>query len=100
MKFENTSDGYLLLREYVADDGYIYAEIWGRPTGKEVELDSEPEYLGADYSKWITYKKVKENGKVVEDDVLHTDTYQPLIDEKGKTIAPNSEELNIAPANY
>jgi vancomycin resistance protein YoaR len=100
MKFENTSDGYLLLREYVAEDGYIYAEIWGRPTGKEVELDSEPEYLGADYSKWITYKKVKENGKVVEDDVLHTDTYQPLIDEKGKTIAPNSEELNIAPANY
>ena len=100
MKFENTSDGYLLLREYVADDGYIYAEIWGRPTGKEVELDSEPEYLGADYSKWITYKKVKENGKVVEDDVLHTDTYQPLIDEKGKTIAPNSEELNIAPVNY
>ena len=100
MKFENTSDGYLLLREYVAEDGFIYAEIWGRPTGKEVELDSEPEYLGADYSKWITYKKVKENGKVVEDDVLRTDTYQPLIDEKGKTIAPNSEELNIAPANY
>jgi vancomycin resistance protein YoaR len=100
MKFENTSDGYLLLREYVAEDGYIYAEIWGRPTGKEVELDSEPEYLGADYSKWITYKKVKENGKVVEDGVLRTDTYQPLIDEKGKTIAPNSEELNIAPVNY
>ena len=100
MKFENTTDGYLLLREYVADDGYIYAEIWGRPTGKEVELDSEPEYLGADYSKWITYKKVKENGKVVEDGVVHTDTYQPLIDDKGKTIAPNSEELNIAPVNY
>jgi vancomycin resistance protein YoaR len=100
MKFKNTTDGYILLREHVADDGYIYAEVWGRPTGKEVELDSEPEYLGADYSKWITYKKVKENGKVVEDDVLHTDTYQPLIDEKGKTIAPNSEELNIAPVNY
>src|SRR5215210_566596 len=100
MKFENTTDGYLLLREYVAEDGYIYAEVWGRPTGKEVELDSEPEYLGADYSKWITYKKVKENGKVVEDGVIHTDTYQPLIDDKGKTIAPNSEELNIAPVNY
>ena len=100
MKFENTSDGYLLIREYVAEDGYIYAEIWGKPTGKEIELDSEPEYLGSDYSKWITYKKVKENGKVVEDDVLHTDTYQPLIDEKGKTIAPNSEEVHISPANY
>jgi vancomycin resistance protein YoaR len=100
MKFENTSDGYLLIREYVAEDGYIYAEIWGKPTGKEIELDSEPEYLGSDYSKWITYKKVKENGKVVEDDVLHTDTYQPLIDEKGKTIAPNSEEVHISPVNY
>ncbi|MDQ4043281.1 MAG: VanW family protein [Actinomycetota bacterium] len=100
MKFENTSDGYLLIREYVAEDGYIYAEIWGKPTGKEIELDSEPEYLGSDYSKWITYKKVKENGKVIEDDVLHTDTYQPLIDEKGKTIAPNSEEVHISPVNY
>jgi vancomycin resistance protein YoaR len=100
MKFENTSDGYLLIREYVAEDGYIYAEIWGKPTGKEIELDSEPEYLGSDYSKWITYKKVKENSKIVEDDVLHTDTYQPLIDEKGKTIAPNSEEVHISPVNY
>jgi vancomycin resistance protein YoaR len=100
MKFENTSDGYIFLREYVADDGYIYAEIWGRPTGKTVEMDSEPEYLGSDYSKWITTQKVTEDGKVVFDEVLHTDTYQPLIDEKGKTIAPNSEELNIAPVNY
>jgi vancomycin resistance protein YoaR len=100
MKFKNTTDGYLFLREYVADDGYIYAEIWGRPTGKTVEMDSEPEYLGADYSKWITTQKVTENGEVIFDDVLHTDTYMPLIDEKGKTIAPNSEELNIAPVNY
>jgi vancomycin resistance protein YoaR len=100
MKFQNTSDGYLLLREYVADDGYIYAEIWGRPTGKTVEMDSEPEYLGADYSKWITYQKVTEDGEIVFDDVFHEDTYQPLIDEKGKTIAPNAEELNIAPVNY
>ncbi len=101
MKFQNTSDGYLLLREYVADDGYIYAEIWGKPTGKKVEMDSEPLYLGADYSQWETYQKVTdENGKVIFDEVLHKDTYMPLIDEKGKTIAPNSEELNIAPVNY
>jgi vancomycin resistance protein YoaR len=101
MKFENTTDGYIFLREYVADDGYIYAEIWGRPTGKKVEMDSEPLYLGADYSQWETYQKVTdENGKVTFDDVIHKDTYMPLIDEKGKTIAPNSEELNIAPVNY
>jgi vancomycin resistance protein YoaR len=101
MKFENTTDGYIFLREYVADDGYIYAEIWGKPTGKKVEMDSEPLYLGADYSQWEAYKKVTdEDGKVIFDGVLHKDTYMPLIDEKGKTIAPNSEELNIAPVNY
>jgi hypothetical protein len=101
MKFENTTDGYIFLREYVADDGYIYAEIWGKPTGKTVEMDSEPLYLGADYSQWETYQKVTdEKGKVIFDDVIHKDTYMPLIDDKGKTIAPNSEELNIAPVNY
>jgi vancomycin resistance protein YoaR len=101
MKFKNTTDGYLLLREYVADDGYIYAEIWGRPTGKTVEMDSQPEYLGSDYSEWITYQKVTdENGKVVFDDVLHKDTYKPLIDDKGKTIPPNYPYLNIAPVIY
>jgi vancomycin resistance protein YoaR len=99
MKFKNTTDGYLLLQESVGDDGYIYASIYGRPLGKEVEMDSEPEYVGADSSKWITYQKVKENGKVTFDDVVHTDTYMPLVDEHGKTIAPNSEELNVAPVN-
>lgn len=100
MKFKNTTDGYLLLREMVGDDGFIYAEIWGQPTGKTVEMDSEPEYLGADYSEWITYQKVTENGKVVSDGPIRKDTYKPLVDDKGKTIPPNSEELNIAPVNY
>ena len=100
MKFENTTDAYVLLREYVADDGYIYAEIWGQPTGKAVEMDSEPEYVGPDYSKWITYQKVTENGKVVFDDALRKDTYKPLVDDKGKTVAPNDPYLNIAPAIY
>jgi vancomycin resistance protein YoaR len=99
MKFKNTTEGYLLLQESVGDDGYIYASIYGRPTGKEVEMNSEPEYLGPDSSKWITYQKVKEDGKVTFDDVVHTDTYMPLVDEHGKTIPPNSEELNIAPVN-
>jgi vancomycin resistance protein YoaR len=99
MKFKNDTDGYLLIREYVAEDGFIYAEIWGRPTGKEVEMDSEPEYVGPDYSEWVTYQKVKENGKVVFDDVLRKDTYKPLVDEKGKTIRPDSEEVIIAPVN-
>ena len=99
MKFKNDTEGYLLLREYVADDGYVYAEIWGRPTGEEVEMSSEPEYIGPDYSKWTTYKKVKEDGKVVFDDIFHKDVYEPLVDEKGKTIRPDSEEAKPAPAN-
>jgi vancomycin resistance protein YoaR len=99
MKFKNDTNGYLLLREYVSDDGYIYAEFWGRPTGEEVEMNSEPEYVGPDYSKWITYKKVKENGKVVFDDVFHKDVYEPLVDEKGKIIRPDSEEAKPAPVN-
>jgi len=99
MKFKNTTEGYLLLREYVADDGYIYAEIWGRPAGKEVEMDSEAEYMGPDYSKWVTHKKVKENEKVVFDEVLYRDTYKPLVDEKGKIIRPDSEEVITAPVN-
>lgn len=99
MKFKNDTEGYVLLREYVADDGYIYAEIWGQPTGEEVEMSSEPEYVGPDYSKWTTYKKVTENGEVVFDDVFHKDVYYPLVDEKGKTVRPDSEEVTIAPVD-
>lgn len=99
MKFKNDTDAYILLREWVADDGFIYAQIWGQPTGEEIEMDSEPTYLGPDYSKWTTYKKVKDNGKVVFDDVFHKDTYQPYIDEHGKVIPPNSEEAKPAPVN-
>ncbi len=99
MKFKNDTDGYLLIREYVAEDGFIYAEIWGQPTGEEVEMDSKPTYLGPDYSKWTTYKKVKEDGEVVFDDVFHKDVYMPLVDEKGKTIRPDSEEAKPAPIN-
>lgn len=99
MKFKNDTDSYILLREWVADDGYIYAEIWGQPTGRKVEMDSEPTYLGADYSKWETYKKVKEDGKVTFDGLFHKDTYQPYVDEHGKVFPPNSKEVTVAPVN-
>lgn len=99
MKFKNDTNSYILLQEWVADDGYIYAEIWGRPTGREVEMDSEPIYLGANYSRWETYKKVKENGKVTFDELFNEDTYQPYVDEHGKVFAPNSDEVTVAPVN-
>lgn len=88
MKFQNNTDGYLLLQEYVADDGYIYADIYGKPNGTEVSMRSKPLHMGADYSKWITYQTVTQNGETVYDGELHTDVYYPLTDEKGKTIKP------------
>jgi hypothetical protein len=55
---------------------------------------SEPVHMGKDYSKWITYMTKTVNGKVVFDGVLHKDTYEPLIDEKGKIPPPI---VNVAP---
>ena len=95
MKFENTTDGYLLLQQYVAEDGYIYADIYGKPTGKKVKMNSKPIYKGADASKWITYQTVTQNGETLYDGELHTDVYYPLTDEKGETIKPT--EVYVPP---
>ena len=95
MRFRNTTDGYLLIQESVGEDGYVYASIYGRPTGTEVQMDSEPTYREEDASEWVTYKKVKEDGKVTFNGSVFTTSYQPLIDEKGKTIPPT--ELTPAP---
>jgi vancomycin resistance protein YoaR len=97
MKFRNTTDAYVLVREYVAGDGYIYAEVWGRPNGTEVSMTSRPTYEGPDAASWVTYKTVKEDGKVVFDDVLHTDTYKSLIDKDGREVPPS--EIVPAPVN-
>ncbi|CAN5632768.1 VanW family protein [soil metagenome] len=88
MKFENTTDGYLLLQEYVAKDGHIYADIYGKPNGKEVKMSSKPLYKRADSSKWITYQTVTQDGETLYDGELHTDVYYPLTDKKGKKIKP------------
>jgi vancomycin resistance protein YoaR len=97
MKFRNTTDGYLLLRERVAEDGYVYAEIWGRPNGTEVEMSSKPTYLGEDGSEWVTSQTVKKDGEVIFDGVLHRDTYEPLVDQHGKEIPP--PEVPVAPVD-
>lgn len=78
MRFENNTRGYLLLKEWVGNDGYVHAQIWGRPTGKHVRMWSREVASGPGYTKWITYKKVTRNGKVLFDGILHEDIYQPL----------------------
>lgn len=83
MKFKNTSPGYVLVQEWVDDQGYVNASIYGKPNGTKVTMNSKKvaEYddsEGNPVTKWVTYQKVTKNGKVVFDDVLHTDTYKYL----------------------
>ncbi len=97
MKFRNTTDGYVLLRERVARDGYVYAEIWGRPTGTEVTMNSKPAYMGRDGSEWVTRQKIEKDGKVIFDGVLHRDSYEPLVDEYGNSIP--TPDVPVAPVD-
>jgi vancomycin resistance protein YoaR len=85
MKFKNTSEGYVLLQEYVSDNGYIYANVYGVPENIEVEMSSRPVYRNEDASKWMTYYERKKNGKVVFRDQWAT-AYGALIDDEGKKI--------------
>lgn len=94
MKFENTSEGYVLVREYVADDGYLYAEVWGKPTGVRVEMSSRQVSANERRTAWITYQTVEREDETVFDGVLHRDTYEPLISEEGEPI-PNAEPAPV-----
>jgi vancomycin resistance protein YoaR len=85
MKFKNTTDGFVLLQEYVSDDGYIYANVYGVPDNVEVEMSSEPVYRYENSSEWVTYYTRTNNGKVDYQDKWNTE-YGALIDHKGKKI--------------
>ena len=85
MKFQNTSEGYVLIQESVSDDGYIYANIYGVPDNIDVEMSSEEVWMTDDASEWTTSYTRSENGKVVYEDSWNTD-YDALVDEKGKQI--------------
>ncbi len=77
MKFKNTTDGYIVIREWVDSEGFLNAEIHGRPTGKEVEMRTEKVFEDPTRGiKWATYKTVKnEDGEVIEDGLLHEYIY-------------------------
>jgi vancomycin resistance protein YoaR len=77
MKFKNTTDGYIVIREWVDEKGFLNAEIIGRPTGKKVEMRTEKIWERPQVGiKWATYKKVTdEDGKVLFDGLLHSYIY-------------------------
>jgi len=77
MKFKNTTDGYVVIREWVDEKGFLNAEIYGRPTGKKVEMRTEKVFEDpARGIKWATYKTVtNEDGEVIRDGLLHDYVY-------------------------
>jgi vancomycin resistance protein YoaR len=93
MQFENTTDGYILLEEYVAD-GYVYANVYGVPDNVNVEMSSEELWMSEDASEWVTYYTRTEGGEVVYEDKWNTE-YDALIDDKGKKIP--TPDVNVEP---
>jgi vancomycin resistance protein YoaR len=87
MKFKNTTDGYLLVREWVDEKGFLTAEIHGQPTGKKVEMHTEKVFERPQRGiKWATYKKVTdEDGKVLFNGLIHDYiySYNPPVPEGG-----------------
>ena len=76
MKFRNTTEAPILIREFVDDKGYLNAQILGQPTGKEVEMTTEKIFEDTTRGiRWDTFKKVTENGEVTFNDMIHTYTY-------------------------
>ncbi len=77
MKFKNTTDGYIVIREWVDEKGFLNAEIIGRPTGKKVEMRTEKVWERPQVGiKWATYKKVTdEDGKVLFDGKIYDYIY-------------------------
>lgn len=76
MQFKNNTGSEVLIREYVTGDGILVAEIWGQPTGIEVEMRSEKVFEDLQRGiKWTTYKTVKEDGEVVYDGPIYEDLY-------------------------
>lgn len=76
MKFKNTTDKNVLVREFVDEEGFLNAEIYGQPTGRKVEMSSQQDFEDLDRGiKWSTYKTIKEDGKVVDRERIHEDLY-------------------------
>ncbi|CAA9396643.1 MAG: Vancomycin B-type resistance protein VanW [uncultured Rubrobacteraceae bacterium] len=76
MRFRNTADAPILIREWVDDKGFLNAQILGQPTGKKVVMDTEKIFENTTRGiRWDTYKKVTENGEVTYNDMIHTYTY-------------------------
>ena len=99
MKFKNTTDGYVLVQEYVDDDGYMYANVYGVPDNVEVQMSSEKVWMTEDASEWITYYTRTEDGEVVYKDSWKS-PYTALYDDKGKKIPTPKVPISEVDGTY
>jgi len=87
MRFKNTTDAYILVREWVDEKGFLNAEIQGQPTGKKVEMHTEKIWERPQRGiKWATYKKVtNEDREVLFNGLIHDYiySYNPPVPEEG-----------------
>ncbi len=76
MKLRNNTGSEVEIREYVTDDGFLIAEVWGEPTGKKITMHSEEDFRDLNVGiKWSTYKTVEKDGEVLSDGLLYEDLY-------------------------
>ena len=76
MRFKNTTDGYVVVREWVDEKGILNAQILGQDTGKKVEMSTKKIYEHPVKGiKWDTYKKVTQDGEVIRNGFLYTYNY-------------------------
>jgi len=86
MRFKNNTDAYILVREWVDENGFLRAEIRGQPTGKKVEMRTEKIFERPDRGiKWATYKTVTKDGEVLFDGLIHEYiySYNPPVPDEG-----------------
>ena len=99
MKFKNNTDGYILLQEYVSNDGYMYANVYGVPNNIKVEMSSEKVWMTEDASEWVTYYTRYKDGKVEYKDSWKSQ-YSALYDDKGKKIPTPKVEIAEVDGSY
>ena len=78
LKFKNTTNGNILVREFVDEDGFLTAQILGQEaTGRKVVMSAEKvKQSPTEGIKWVTYKKVTDgNGEVLSDGVIGESIY-------------------------
>ncbi len=78
MQLRNNTDGDILLRQHVNEDGFMVAQVYGeKPTGKVVSMESEKVSESPSRGiEWATYKTVKDNnGRVIEDGLMFETLY-------------------------